>query len=209
MLFMRVKWGITPTKKMAHLRMETRTCQKVTRRCRLEIVLKTVWPWLNTRMKLDTRRSLGRAYTILALPRRKERRSIGTLALKPSLCNDTHFLVSSVRIFVSFLFFSQSISFLSWIQLKYFVGTVGAILREILPLVFRLIRSYKPLLVCLVETSANFDRLDRFSSKIPRNWEWVAIEANGFSGSVFVFLRSKPFLVCHYYFSQSFAFSSF
>lgn len=51
---------------------------------------------------------------------------------------------------------------------------------------FRLIKTIKPLLVCLVETRADSSRVDRFCKKLPRHWEWAAILADGFSGGIFV-----------------------
>lgn len=52
--------------------------------------------------------------------------------------------------------------------------------------VFCLIRTLKPLIVCLVETRANSDRVDRFCNKVPKHWEWTAILAEGFSGGIIV-----------------------
>ncbi|XP_039118470.1 uncharacterized protein LOC120254421 [Dioscorea cayenensis subsp. rotundata] len=52
--------------------------------------------------------------------------------------------------------------------------------------VLRLIRKFNPIIVCLVETHANSDRVDRFCNKVPKHWEWTAILANGFSGGIFV-----------------------
>lgn len=52
--------------------------------------------------------------------------------------------------------------------------------------VIHLIRSHHPVVVCLVETRANSNRVDHFCSKIPQNWEWAALLANGFSGGIIV-----------------------
>ncbi|XP_039123479.1 uncharacterized protein LOC120260105 [Dioscorea cayenensis subsp. rotundata] len=52
--------------------------------------------------------------------------------------------------------------------------------------VFRIIQSHKPAVVCLVETRADSDRLDRFCRKIPKTWDWAAVLANGFSGGIIV-----------------------
>lgn len=52
--------------------------------------------------------------------------------------------------------------------------------------VFRLIRTFKLVLVCLVETRADSGRVDRFCRKLPKHWEWAAILADGFSGGIIV-----------------------
>lgn len=52
--------------------------------------------------------------------------------------------------------------------------------------VLRLIRTHKPVVVCLVETRANFDRVDRFYRKISKNWDWATILSDGFLGGIFV-----------------------
>lgn len=49
-----------------------------------------------------------------------------------------------------------------------------------------LIRKFNPIIVSLVETRANSDRVDRFCKKVPKHWEWAAILADGFSGGIFV-----------------------
>lgn len=41
-------------------------------------------------------------------------------------------------------------------------------------------------MVCLVETMANDDRVNRFCSKLPNSWDWVAILAEGFLGGILV-----------------------
>lgn len=50
-----------------------------------------------------------------------------------------------------------------------------------------MIRTYNPHLLCLVKSRANYDHVNRFATKVPRNWDWAAIEAVGFSGGIFVF----------------------
>lgn len=52
--------------------------------------------------------------------------------------------------------------------------------------VFRFIRTFKPMLVCLVETRANSDRVDRFCKRIPRSCDCAAILVDGFSGGIMV-----------------------
>ncbi|XP_039120948.1 uncharacterized protein LOC120257557 [Dioscorea cayenensis subsp. rotundata] len=52
--------------------------------------------------------------------------------------------------------------------------------------VLRFIRKHKPSLLCLVETRANEDRLNRFCGKLPNSWDWAAILANGYSGGILV-----------------------
>lgn len=53
--------------------------------------------------------------------------------------------------------------------------------------IFKAIRTYKPSLVCLVETRANFERIDRFRIKLSPSWDLAAIESLGFSGGIFIF----------------------
>ncbi|XP_039138822.1 uncharacterized protein LOC120276159 [Dioscorea cayenensis subsp. rotundata] len=48
------------------------------------------------------------------------------------------------------------------------------------------IRKFKPLIVCFVETKANEDRVYRFCQKLPADWDWAAILADGFSGGIIV-----------------------
>lgn len=52
--------------------------------------------------------------------------------------------------------------------------------------VLRLIRIYKPDIVCIVETRTDSDRVDRFCRKIPKHWDWAAILSIGFSGGIIV-----------------------
>lgn len=53
--------------------------------------------------------------------------------------------------------------------------------------VFRLIRTHKLLLVYLVKTRANLDRVDHFCKNIPRNWDWAAIMVDGFFNVIIMF----------------------
>lgn len=62
----------------------------------------------------------------------------------------------------------------------------GLSARDTSDYIFKLIRIHKPSLVCLVETRANSGRIDRFRFKIPRSWHWAAIEADGYSGGIFI-----------------------
>lgn len=62
----------------------------------------------------------------------------------------------------------------------------GVSARDTSSRVFRLIRSHKPVVVCLVETRANADRLDLFCRKVSKNWDWAAILSDGFSGGLIV-----------------------
>lgn len=62
----------------------------------------------------------------------------------------------------------------------------GISARDTYSRVFRLIRTLKQLLVCLVETRAKSERVDRFCNKIPRRLQWVVILSDGFSGGIIV-----------------------
>lgn len=55
--------------------------------------------------------------------------------------------------------------------------------------ILHLIRSHRLVMVCLVETIANFNRVDRFCNKISRSWNWTALLADGYSGGVIVLWR--------------------
>lgn len=66
--------------------------------------------------------------------------------------------------------------------------------------VLHLIQKNRPMIICLVETRANSKRVDRFSVKTPRNWDWAALLADGFSwgsssSGIKLFIRS-PSSVC-------------
>lgn len=63
--------------------------------------------------------------------------------------------------------------------------------------VFHLIKRFRPLIVCLVETRANSERVDRFCNKIPRHWEWAAILADGFLGGIIVLWNPIIGMVTH------------
>ncbi|XP_039118690.1 uncharacterized protein LOC120254702 [Dioscorea cayenensis subsp. rotundata] len=52
--------------------------------------------------------------------------------------------------------------------------------------VFRFIKKFKPQVVCLIETRANLERLDRFCKKVPNQWGWAVILADGYSGGIIV-----------------------
>lgn len=62
----------------------------------------------------------------------------------------------------------------------------GILAYETFTRVLHLIRSHRPVIVCLVKTRANSERVDCFCSKIPRHWEWAALLANGYSGGIIV-----------------------
>lgn len=49
-----------------------------------------------------------------------------------------------------------------------------------------LMKKFKPLIFCLVETRADNGRLDKFCSKIGKCWAWAAIVAEGYSGGIIV-----------------------
>lgn len=63
----------------------------------------------------------------------------------------------------------------------------GISMRDTSSRVFRLMRTHKLVVVCLVETRANSDRLDRFCRKMPKNWDWAAMLSNGFYGGIITF----------------------
>lgn len=52
--------------------------------------------------------------------------------------------------------------------------------------VLRLIRKCRPLVVCLVKTRANTNRVDCFYAKLPRSCYWAIILPWGFSGGIIV-----------------------
>lgn len=89
----------------------------------------------------------------------------------------------------------QGVSDLSFFFLSFSMGRTniicwncrGILARDTSSRVFHLIRTYKPLLVCLVETRANLDIADRFSKRISRNWDWETILVDGYLGGIFVF----------------------
>lgn len=65
----------------------------------------------------------------------------------------------------------------------------GLSTRDTLSRVFHLICQNKLVFVCLVETRANLDRVDRFCFKLPHSWGWAAILVDGYSGSILVCWR--------------------
>lgn len=52
--------------------------------------------------------------------------------------------------------------------------------------VFRIIRTHKPLIVCLAETRVNLGRVESFCNRIPKNWDWASILADRFSRGTIV-----------------------
>lgn len=60
----------------------------------------------------------------------------------------------------------------------------GISARDTCSRILHFIRKDKPWIICLLETRANDDRVDRFCSKLPRCWEWAAILAEGYSGAL-------------------------
>lgn len=62
----------------------------------------------------------------------------------------------------------------------------GISARDTCSRILHFIRKDKPWIICLLETRANHDRVDRFCSKLPRCWEWAAILAEGYSSGIIV-----------------------
>lgn len=59
----------------------------------------------------------------------------------------------------------------------------------------QMMRKSKPHIICLVETRANENRLNRFVSTIDHKWGWAAIEANGYSGGIIAIWQRQIGLV--------------
>ena len=54
-----------------------------------------------------------------------------------------------------------------------------------------MIRTYKPAVVCLVESRANQERVERFVARFSRSWNWAAITSEGYSGGIIVLWRRQ------------------
>lgn len=52
-------------------------------------------------------------------------------------------------------------------------------------------KKYKPILICLVETRTNDDRLQRFCSKLKYPWKWATVLAEGYSSGILTIWNHK------------------
>lgn len=57
--------------------------------------------------------------------------------------------------------------------------------------IFYLLKKFNPIMICLVETRVNDDRLQRFCSKLKSQWRWVEILAEGYSGGIITIWNYK------------------
>lgn len=60
----------------------------------------------------------------------------------------------------------------------------GVSSRDTTTRIFYLMRKFKPVIICLVETRTNDDRLQRFCSKLKSQWNWAAVIVEGYSGGI-------------------------
>lgn len=60
----------------------------------------------------------------------------------------------------------------------------GVSSRDTVSGILYLMKKFNPVILCLVETRANDERLERFCSKLKPKWNWAAIVAEGYSGGI-------------------------
>lgn len=95
------------------------------------------------------------------------------------------FSVSSLLIVSCFLFFyfiMKSANIIWW-------NYRGISTRDTSSRILCFIQSHKSMLMCLVETMANSDRINHFCSNLLRNWKWVAILADSYFGGIIILLN--------------------
>lgn len=110
----------------------------------------------------------------------------GKLPLLSSLLSFLCFITVSRLIMLGYRI-SLFISFLMSTAKILFWNCRGISARDTYSTVLRLIKTLNPVLVCLVETQANSEHLDRFCNKIPWRWQWATILSDRFSGGIIVF----------------------
>lgn len=55
-----------------------------------------------------------------------------------------------------------------------------------------LAKEHNPMIICLIEIRAYFDRIDRFCSRFARHWNWAAITVEGYySGGIITLWQDR------------------
>lgn len=118
------------------------------------------------------------------------------LELFPCLFYFCYLLVFSchlVLIFLEFVVFLILIWFAMFTELTKIIcwNCRGVSSRDATSRIFYLMKKFNLIMLCLVETRANDNRLQRFCSKLKSQWKWAAILAEGYFGGIITIWNCK------------------